>query len=60
MTKEQRVKLNSRVLGCILVGYDDSKFCYRLWDLKNKKLIQSRDVVFKEDQIVEDFGKEVC
>lgn len=48
--KEQRAKLDSKAIKCIFLGYGDDKFCYRLWDPKNKKLIHSRDVVFKENQ----------
>ena len=58
VTKEQKAKLNSRAVECIFLGYGDDKFGYKLWDLKNRKLIRSRDVVFKEDQTVDDFGNE--
>ena len=38
--------------------YGDDKFGYKLWNPKNIKLIRSKDVVFREDQTIEDFGKE--
>lgn len=39
------------------MGYADEKFGYRLWDPLNKKVVRSRDVVFFEDQTIEDFEK---
>lgn len=42
----------------IFLGCGDDKFGYRLWDPKNIKLIRCRNIVFKEDQTIEDFGKE--
>lgn len=56
--KEQWAKLNSKSVECIYFGYGDDKFRYILWDPKNRKLIQNRDVVFKEDQTFEDFENE--
>ncbi|KAL6333697.1 hypothetical protein AAG906_028883 [Vitis piasezkii] len=34
-----------------------NKFGYRLWDLATKKIIRSRDVVFFEDQTIEDLDQ---
>jgi hypothetical protein len=31
------------------LGLEDDEFDYRLWDLKEKKIVTSRDVVFFED-----------
>ena len=39
--KEQRLKLDSKSTPCIFVGYGDAKFGYKLWDLKEKKMIRS-------------------
>ena len=42
---------------CIFIGYGDEEFGYRLWDLKEKKVIRSRDVVFHESQTIKDIEK---
>lgn len=56
--KEQRSKLDMKSIECIFLYYGDDEFGYKLWDPKNRKLIRSRDVVFREDQTLEDFGKD--
>jgi len=40
-----------------ILGYADEKFGYRLWDTEDKNVIGSKDVVFLEDQTLEDFKK---
>jgi len=40
-----------------LIGYDHDEFGYRFYDLVEKKLVRSRDVIFVEDQTIEDIGK---
>lgn len=55
--KDERSKLDGKARECIFLGYADEKFGYRLWDLENKKVIRSRDVVFLEDQTIEDLKK---
>ncbi|PKI55608.1 hypothetical protein CRG98_024001 [Punica granatum] len=40
--------------GGAYVGYAHEEFGYRLWDLDSRKIIKSRDVVFFEDQTIED------
>ncbi|CAL5342249.1 unnamed protein product [Camellia sinensis] len=57
VSKEHRQKLDDKATPCIFIGYGDEEFGYRLWDPKNKKVIQSRDVVFQEGQTLEDFGQ---
>lgn len=42
----------------LFLGYDYEQFSYRLWDHKIQRLIQSRDVVFMDDQMVENIRKE--
>ena len=54
VAKDQRSKLDSKLKPCILMGYLEDKFGYRLWDLVNKKVVRSRDVVFLEDKTIED------
>jgi len=39
---------------CIFLGYGHEEFGYRFWDPITKKIIQRRDVVFFEDQTIED------
>lgn len=53
--KQQKAKLDLKVIECIFLGFGDNKFGYRLWDPENKKLIWNKDVVFKEDQTFGDF-----
>ena len=48
--KEQRLKLDSKAIPCIFVGYGDAKFSYKLWDLEKKKMTISQDVVFHENE----------
>jgi len=55
--KEQRSKLDNKATQCIFLGYADEEFGYRLWDPEEKKVVRSRDVVFYEDQTIEDFEK---
>ena len=39
------------------MGYAHEEFGYRLWDPISKRIVRSRDVVFLEDQTIEDFEK---
>ncbi|MCI15183.1 retrotransposon-like protein, partial [Trifolium medium] len=39
------------------MGYGHEQFGYRLWEPVDKKIIRSRDVIFLEDQTIEDFDK---
>ena len=39
---------------CTFIGYGVDDFGYRLWDLKNCKIIRSRDVVFNEKVMYKD------
>lgn len=55
--KEQRAKLDLKVNECIVLGYGDVTFGYRLWDPIKRKRIRNKDVVFKEDQSFGDFEK---
>ena len=40
------------------MGYSEDEFGYRLWDLVDKKVVRSRDVVFLEDKTIEDWKKQ--
>ncbi|GAA0173818.1 hypothetical protein LIER_27354 [Lithospermum erythrorhizon] len=44
-------------MKCILLSFGDKKFGYKFYDLVEKKIIRSRDVVFTEDQNIKDFDK---
>ena len=55
--RDERSKLDSKTKECIFLGYGHEEFGYRLWDPVNKKIIRSRDVVFFEEQTIEDFDK---
>ena len=52
--KEERSKLDSKIKQCILLGHPDDEFGYRLWDPINRKIVRSRDVIFFEDETIED------
>ena len=54
--KDERSKLDDKAKQCIFLGYGHDEFGYRLWDPVDKKIVRSRDVVFLEDQTIEDFG----
>ncbi|KAF2318253.1 hypothetical protein GH714_003650 [Hevea brasiliensis] len=53
----KRSKLYSKKWQSIFLGYAQDEFRYRLYDLIEKKLVKSRDVVFFEDQTIEDIEK---
>ena len=53
--RDERSKLDSKTKQCIFLGSEDDEFGYRLWDPKEKKIVRSRDVIFFEDQTIEDF-----
>ncbi|GKV38176.1 hypothetical protein SLEP1_g46114 [Rubroshorea leprosula] len=56
--KEERAKLDAKTKQCVFLGYGDEEYGYRLWDLKNRKLMRTRDVVFIENETVEDSKKQ--
>ncbi|WMV15201.1 hypothetical protein MTR67_008586 [Solanum verrucosum] len=55
--KDERSKLDVKTRQCIFVGYDQDEFGYRFFDPVEKKLVKSCDVVFFEDQTIEDLDK---
>ena len=55
---EERTKLDDKAISCIFIGYGDEEFGYKFWDPKIRKVIRRRDVVFHEDQTMEDSDKE--
>lgn len=56
--KEQRSKFDDKALPCIFMGYGDEEFRYGFCDPMKKKIVRSKDVVFHEDQTIEDSGEE--
>ncbi|KAJ8468023.1 hypothetical protein OPV22_030575 [Ensete ventricosum] len=49
----ERSKLDGKTKECIFLGYSHDQFGYRLWDPEKQKVFRSRDVVFFEDQTIE-------
>ena len=46
--KEKRTKLDNKSERCIFIGYKDGLKGYKLWNLETRKVVYSRDVVFRE------------
>jgi len=55
--KDERSKLDAKTRECIFIGYGHDEFGYRFYDPVGKKLVRSIDVIFVEDQTIEDIGK---
>ncbi|PKI75267.1 hypothetical protein CRG98_004307 [Punica granatum] len=55
--RDERSKLDAKVKQCIFLGFAHEEFGYRFWDLDSKKIIKSMNVVFFEDQTIEDLQK---
>ena len=58
VAKDKRGKLDPKTQPCIFVGYGDNEFGYRLWNLAEKKVIQSHDIVFMEEKTIVDWEAE--
>ncbi|KAH9309499.1 hypothetical protein KI387_037410, partial [Taxus chinensis] len=48
--KETRSKLDDKSENCIFIGYDKHSKAYKLFNPITKKVVLSRDVVFKEEE----------
>ncbi|CAL1359582.1 unnamed protein product [Linum trigynum] len=55
--KDERDKLDANTKECIYLRPPKDDFGYQLWDPINKKVVHSRDVIFFEDQKIEDIKK---
>ena len=58
VAKDKRGKLDPKTHPCIFVGYIDNEFVYGLWNLEEKKVIRSRDIVFMEEKTIVDWESE--
>ena len=54
VAKDKGGKLDPKTWPCIFLGYDDDEFGYRLWNLAEKKVVRSRDIVFMEEKTIAD------
>ncbi|KAE8707707.1 hypothetical protein F3Y22_tig00110377pilonHSYRG00170 [Hibiscus syriacus] len=52
--KYEIAKLDAKMKECIYLCSPKDEFGYRLWDPVNKKVVHIRDIVFFEDQTIED------
>ena len=52
--KELTSKLDDQSIKCIILGYENNEFGYRLWGMIRNKIVSSRDVVFFEDRLFDD------
>jgi transposase InsO family protein len=55
--QDERSKLDSKTRQCIFLGYGLDEFGYKLFDPIARKVVRSRDVIFVEDQTIEDIVK---
>ncbi|KAK1652513.1 hypothetical protein QYE76_070318 [Lolium multiflorum] len=55
--RDERPKLDSKTKQCIYLSSPSEEFGYKLWDSIKNKTVRSRDVVFIEDETIQDIGK---
>ena len=55
--RDEWSKLDNKTKQTIFLGYSNEEFRYRLWDSTTKKFIRNKDVVFFEDQTIEDLDR---
>jgi len=54
VSKDERSKLDVKTREYIFIGYDLDEFDYRFYDPVEKKHVINRDVIFVQDQTIED------
>lgn len=55
--QDERLKLDAKTRQYIFLGYGLDEFVYKIFDPIAKKVVRSRDIVFVEDQTIEDIVK---
>ena len=55
--RDEISKLDSKTKWCIYLSSPNDEFGSRLWDPIKTKIMRSRDVVFIEDETIQDIGK---
>ena len=55
--KDERAKLDANSKQCVFLRHAHDEYGYRLRDPVDKKIVRSRDVVFLEDQTIEDMRR---
>mgnify|MGYP007129911766 CR=1 FL=1 len=58
IAKDKRGKLAPKTCPCIFLGYGDDEFSYRQWNLEEKKVIGSHDIVFMEEKTIANWESE--
>ena len=58
VAKEKRAKLELKTQSCIFLRYGDDEFGYRPWDLAEKKVPRSKDIVFMEEKTITNWESE--
>ena len=58
VAKDKRSKLDNKSKPCIFSGYLDDEFSYRLWDMLNKKVERSQNIVCMEDKVIDDWKQQ--
>jgi hypothetical protein len=55
--RDERSKLDSKTKLCMYLSSPSEELGYGLWDPIKKKTVRSQDVVFIEDETIQDIGK---
>jgi len=57
VAKDERSKLDAKTRECMFIGYGHDGLAIDFYYPIKKKLVRSCDVIFVEDQTIEDIGK---
>ena len=55
VANDQRSKLDSKLKLSIFEGYSEDEFGYRQWNLLDKKVMRTIDIVIMEEKTIEDW-----